>query len=69
MLLIWWNYLYQWLKFLWKITSQSKFQKIEIPRRSDLPRSTDLHNWNGKLKTGAIGVIIISGSLGTLKDR
>jgi hypothetical protein len=68
-LLIWWNYLYQWLKFQWKITSQSKFQKIEIRRRSDLPRSTDLHNWNGKRKTGAIGVIIISGSLGTLKDR
>ena len=69
-LIIWWNYLYQWLKFHWKITGGSKYQKIEIPRRSDLPRSTDLHNTCiGNRKTGAIGVIIIYGSLGTLKDR
>jgi hypothetical protein len=69
-LIIWWNYLYQWLKFHWKITGGSKYQKIEMPRRSDLPRSTYLHNtFIGNRKTGALGVIIIYGSLGTLKDR
>jgi hypothetical protein len=69
-LLIWWNYLYQWQKFHWKTTGGSKFQKIEIPRRSDLTWSTDLHNtWIGNRKTGTISIIIISGSLGTLKDR
>ena len=68
------NYLVELSLSMAKISLENnrriKISKIEMPRRSDLPRSTDLHNTCiGNRKTGAIGVIITYGSLGTLKDR
>ena len=63
-------YLYLWLNFHWKTTGGSKVCKTDSPWSSDISGSTDLYfAWHDNYKASSIKLIIISGNLGTLKDR
>ena len=66
----WKNYFYIWLKFYWETTGGSKIRITDAPVSKDISESpTDQYYawvYNNKLENR---LIIISGCLGTLKDR
>ena len=66
----WRNYFYIWLKFYWKTTGGSKIRITDAPVSKNISESpTDQYYawvYNNKLENR---LIIISGCLGTLKDR
>ena len=69
-LVTWWNYLYIWVKFHWKITGVSKIRITDTSWSSDISWSADLQiAWSDNNKATISRIIVISGNLGTLKDR
>ena len=66
----WWNYFYLWLNFHLKTTGGSKIRMTDAPLSKNISKSTDHYFalvYNSKLVI--LGIITISGCLGTLQDR